>query len=85
MSTVYNFASATSRSTIVRKNGVRFISLLKMKDTLKGVLGKSAGYDKPPYGHICQVGDPTLRGRAMKIDPEVIKLADFQKVKIIIF
>lgn len=49
-----------------------------MKETIQRLLGKeSAGL---PHAHICQVGDPVLRGRAMQIEPEVIRMADFQKV-----
>lgn len=77
---VYHFANLTSRAVVVRRNGVRFISLLKMKETFQRLLGKSS--DELPYTHVCQVGDPVLRGRAMKIEPEVIRMVDFQKVSL---
>lgn len=40
------------------------------------------GTGKLPYAHVCQIGDPILRNRTMTIEPEVVKLADFQKVQL---
>ncbi|XP_012231120.1 peptide deformylase, mitochondrial-like [Linepithema humile] len=74
----YRFAGVVSHVINVGKSNVRFISFLKMKETFKHLIGMDS--DKLPYEHVCQIGDPVLRGRAMTIDPEVIKLADFQKV-----
>lgn len=73
----YHFAGVLSQVN-AGKGNIRFISLLKIKDTFKYLMGMDS--DKVPYEHVCQIGDPVLRGRAMMIDPEVIKLADFQKV-----
>lgn len=73
-----NFAGVMSHVTNVGKSNVRFISFLKMKETFKHLIGLDS--DKLPYDHVCQIGDPVLRGRAMMVEPEVIKLPDFQKV-----
>ncbi|XP_014487591.1 PREDICTED: uncharacterized protein LOC106751249 isoform X2 [Dinoponera quadriceps] len=50
-----------------------------MKETIKSWLNMDSG--KLPYEHVCQIGDPVLRGHTMMIDPETIKLQDFQKIK----
>ncbi|XP_033646936.1 peptide deformylase, mitochondrial-like [Asterias rubens] len=34
----------------------------------------------PPYDHICQVGDPILRGQSSPVDPRQIKSAEIQNV-----
>lgn len=52
-----------------------------MKETLQRLMGMNS--DELPYTHICQVGDPVLRGRAMKVEPEVVKNVDFQKVSLL--
>ncbi|XP_015109943.1 peptide deformylase, mitochondrial [Diachasma alloeum] len=33
----------------------------------------------PPYGHVCQIGDPTLRGQAEPVEPEIVATVDFKK------
>jgi hypothetical protein len=53
-----------------------------MKDAVKDFLGMDC--NKLPYEHVCQVGDPVLRGRAMMIEPDVIKTKDFQKVLLVL-
>lgn len=74
----YHFANMASRVIVIRKNNPRFVSFHKLKETVKHLLGTDS--NRLPYEHVCQIGDPVLRGHAMKIEPEVIKLADFQKV-----
>lgn len=49
-----------------------------MRETIQQPLGMNS--NELPYAHVCQVGDPVLRGHVMKIEPEVIRMADFQKV-----
>lgn len=78
----HHFANVAWSAAVVRRNGVRFISFLKIKETFQRLLGENS--NGLPYTHICQVGDPILYGRAMKIEPEVIRMADFQKVSRII-
>ncbi|KPP76072.1 hypothetical protein Z043_104614 [Scleropages formosus] len=34
----------------------------------------------PPYSHVCQVGDPVLRGRAEAVDPGAVQGPEVQKV-----
>ncbi|XP_022103431.1 peptide deformylase, mitochondrial-like isoform X2 [Acanthaster planci] len=34
----------------------------------------------PPYDHVCQVGDPILRGQSSPVDPRQIKSAEIQNV-----
>ncbi|XP_032682465.1 peptide deformylase, mitochondrial-like [Odontomachus brunneus] len=75
---VYNYFAVTLRVIPVRKNNIRFISFLKIKETFKNWLGMDSG--KLPYKHVCQIGDPVLRGHALTVEPEVIKLKDFQKI-----
>lgn len=70
------FARVVSHG-INTKNNVRFASFLNVKEKVKQLLGKED--IKVPYEHICQIGDPILRGRAMKIDPEVVQMPEFQK------
>lgn len=36
---------------------------------------------KPPYLHICQIGDPVLRGKAAPVEPNTIKSPEIQKVR----
>jgi hypothetical protein len=36
---------------------------------------------KPPYLHICQIGDPVLRGKATPVEPNTIKSPEIQKVR----
>lgn len=77
---VHRFVNTASRAVVVKRNGARFVSLLKMKETVQRLLGM--GSNGLPYAHVCQVGDPILRGCAMKIEPEVVKRADFQEVSL---
>lgn len=35
---------------------------------------------KPPYSHVCQVGDPVLRGQAAAVAPEEVGSKEVQKV-----
>lgn len=37
---------------------------------------------KPPYHHICQIGDPVLRFQAEPVDLEVIPTPTFKQVKL---
>lgn len=73
------FARVVSHG-IDTKNSVRFASFLNVKKKIKQLLGKED--IEVPYKHICQIGDPILRGRAMQIEPEVIQMPEFQKVSI---
>lgn len=73
---MHRFAEMISHA--VRKNNARFISFVKMKEAFKDMLGMDS--NRLPYGHVCQVGDPVLRGRAMMIEPDIIETAEFQKV-----
>jgi len=75
---IHHFINSASRAAAVKTNGARFISFLKVKETIQQMLGMNS--NELPYSHVCQVGDPILRGRAMKIEPEVVRMADFQKV-----
>ncbi|XP_018044261.1 PREDICTED: peptide deformylase, mitochondrial-like [Atta colombica] len=75
---IYNFTNVTSCVVAVKRNNVRFVNILKMKETIQRLLGMNS--NELPHTHICQVGDPVLRGHAMKIESEVIRSADFQKV-----
>ncbi|KAG7468467.1 hypothetical protein MATL_G00143120 [Megalops atlanticus] len=34
----------------------------------------------PPYSHVCQVGDPVLRGRAAEVDPAAVRGPEVQRV-----
>ncbi|XP_011641642.1 peptide deformylase, mitochondrial-like [Pogonomyrmex barbatus] len=74
---VYHFANATLHAG---KNSVkkRFISFLKMKETIERLFDMNSV--RLPYTHVCQVGDPVLRDCAMKIEPEIVRMADFQKL-----
>ncbi|KAL0132793.1 hypothetical protein PUN28_000483 [Cardiocondyla obscurior] len=73
------FGNTVSRAVVVRISSARFISIQKIKETLQQFLGTNSK-TQIPYSHVCQVGDPVLRGRAIKVNPEVIKTAEFQKV-----
>ncbi|XP_011700831.1 PREDICTED: peptide deformylase, mitochondrial-like isoform X1 [Wasmannia auropunctata] len=75
---VRQLGSMASRAIVVKRNDVRCISFLKMKERVQRLMGMDS--DELPYAHICQVGDPVLRGQAMKVEPEIIRMADFQKV-----
>jgi len=75
---IYNFTNVASCVVAVKRNNVRFVNILKMKETIQRSLGMNS--NELPHTHICQVGDPVLRNHAMKIESEVIRSADFQKV-----
>ncbi|XP_011871718.1 PREDICTED: peptide deformylase, mitochondrial-like [Vollenhovia emeryi] len=73
-----HFANVAARAVVAERKGARLISFLKAKEKLQRLLGMNP--NELPYAHICQVGDHVLRGRAMRIEPEIVKMADFQKV-----
>ncbi|KYN03390.1 PREDICTED: peptide deformylase, mitochondrial-like [Cyphomyrmex costatus] len=75
---IHHFTNMTSRVVAIKRNDVRFVSIRKIKETVQRLLGMHS--NELPYRHICQVGDPVLRGHTMKIEPEVIRTAEFQNV-----
>jgi hypothetical protein len=36
---------------------------------------------RPPYSHVCQIGDPILRYNAEELNPEDIKKSEIKKVR----
>ncbi|XP_076651095.1 peptide deformylase, mitochondrial [Halictus rubicundus] len=68
--TIYNCVSNT------KKCGVRRFSFKSVKNTLANYFQSEPS--KPPYGHICQLGDPVLRMQATPVDVKVIETREFQ-------
>ncbi|KAK0173361.1 hypothetical protein PV328_006573 [Microctonus aethiopoides] len=61
-----------------RRGIVRNYSFGSMVNNVKNYFALRAG-TKPPYHHVCQVGDPVLRLQAEPVDLEVIPTAEFKK------
>lgn len=53
---------------------------IKVRSYLQYVKRKLGSPPKPPYDHVCQVGDPVLRGQAASVPLEDIKGAEVQQV-----
>ncbi|CAL7937472.1 unnamed protein product [Xylocopa violacea] len=63
----------------VKNNSVRPISFRSIKKIWSIYFGKTSPGGKPPYDHICQIGDPVLRIIAEPIDLKTIETEEFQK------
>lgn len=55
-------------------------SSVKVRSYLQYMKHKIRPPPTPPYGHVCQVGDPVLRAHAVAVDPAVITGPEVQKV-----
>lgn len=55
-------------------------SNIKVRSYLEYVKRKLVSPSKPPYSHVCQVGDPVLRGQAAAVAPEEVGSEEVQKV-----
>ncbi|XP_076126212.1 peptide deformylase, mitochondrial [Alosa pseudoharengus] len=53
---------------------------IKVRSYLQYVKRKLKSPPKPPYSHVCQVGDPVLRGQAATVAPEEVGSTDVQQV-----
>uniref|UniRef100_A0A673MJ57 Peptide deformylase n=1 Tax=Sinocyclocheilus rhinocerous TaxID=307959 RepID=A0A673MJ57_9TELE len=53
---------------------------IKMRSYLQYMKRKVKGSPAPPYNHVCQVGDPVLRSRAVAVEPGAIQGPEVQKV-----
>uniref|UniRef100_A0A3Q1EAV5 Peptide deformylase n=1 Tax=Acanthochromis polyacanthus TaxID=80966 RepID=A0A3Q1EAV5_9TELE len=58
----------------------RFSSNVKVRSYLQYVKRKIIPPPSPPYGHVCQVGDPVLRSQAAAVDPAAVTGPEVQKV-----
>lgn len=57
-----------------------YSSGIKMRSYLQYLKRKVVPPPSPPYGHVCQVGDPVLRLHAAAVDPEAIAGPEVQRV-----
>ncbi|KAM8890956.1 peptide deformylase, mitochondrial isoform 1-T3 [Spinachia spinachia] len=57
-----------------------YSSSVKVRPYLRYIKRKILPHPSPPYGHVCQVGDPVLRGHAAPVDPEAVSGPEVQKV-----
>ncbi|XP_057692429.1 peptide deformylase, mitochondrial isoform X2 [Corythoichthys intestinalis] len=53
---------------------------IKVRSYFQYIKQKIIAPPRPPYNHVCQVGEPVLRTRAEVVDPAVIKGPEIQKV-----
>ncbi|XP_061678472.1 peptide deformylase, mitochondrial-like [Syngnathoides biaculeatus] len=53
---------------------------IKVRSYFKYIKQKILSPPSPPFNHVCQVGDPVLRSRAVAVDPAAIKGPEVQKV-----
>lgn len=67
---------ACASPTLVRAHG----SEVKVRSYLQYLKRKIRPPPTPPYSHVCQVGDPVLRGRAAEVDVGAVGGAEVQKV-----
>ncbi|XP_070574786.1 peptide deformylase, mitochondrial-like [Ptychodera flava] len=65
----------TSREIVQQPLKRRVVRSLKLRSKLW-----KPKMQNPPYSHVCQVGDPVLRGRAAPVDPANIGTREFQKL-----
>lgn len=56
-----------------------FISFNKLRQIYQDYWKPPA--PKPPYLHICQIGDPVLRGKALPVELDKIKSPEIQRVR----
>lgn len=57
-----------------------YSSSVKVRSYLQYMKHKIRPPPTPPYGHVCQVGDPVLRAHAVAVDPAAITGPEVQKV-----
>ncbi|XP_062403528.1 peptide deformylase, mitochondrial [Sardina pilchardus] len=67
-------------STLPTTPSCAYSSDIKVRSYLQYVKRKLKSPPKPPYSHVCQVGDPVLRGQAATVAPEEVGSADVQQV-----
>ncbi|XP_071866947.1 peptide deformylase, mitochondrial [Bombus fervidus] len=64
----------------VQKSNLRSFSFRSIKKLISIYFRETAETAKPPYDHICQVGNPVLRQKASPVDIKKIHTVEFQKV-----
>lgn len=57
-----------------------YCSNVRVRSYLQYVKRKIRSPPSPPYGHVCQVGDPVLRSHASAVDPATVKGPEVQRV-----
>uniref|UniRef100_A0A3P8S8R0 Peptide deformylase n=1 Tax=Amphiprion percula TaxID=161767 RepID=A0A3P8S8R0_AMPPE len=72
--------AASSRLPHVSSCERRLSSNVKVRSYLQYVKRKIISPPSPPYGHVCQVGDPVLRSQAAAVDPAAVTAPEVQKV-----
>lgn len=55
-------------------------SNIKVRSYLQYLKRKVRAPPTPPYSHVCQVGDPVLRGQATEVEAGLVGVAEAQKV-----
>ncbi|XP_069570418.1 peptide deformylase, mitochondrial [Brachyistius frenatus] len=58
----------------------RHSSGVKVRSYLQFVKRKVIAPPSPPYGHVCQVGDPVLRSHAAAVDPAAVTGLEIRRV-----
>ncbi|XP_051916990.1 peptide deformylase, mitochondrial isoform X2 [Hippocampus zosterae] len=56
---------------------------IKVRSYFQYLKHKMISPPRPPYHHICQVGDPVLRSKAVAVDPAAIKGPEVQKMRVL--
>ncbi|KAF7995680.1 hypothetical protein HCN44_006787 [Aphidius gifuensis] len=67
------------RNKILFNDSVRYNSNDKIENWITNKLQPRYEKVKPPYDHVCQVGDPVLRVDAGPVDPKIIPTVEFKK------
>ncbi|XP_015439313.1 PREDICTED: peptide deformylase, mitochondrial-like [Dufourea novaeangliae] len=62
----------------MKKNGIRYFNFKSAKNAIINCFRSQP--IKPPYKHICQLGDPVLRQKAAPVDTQIIGTREFQEM-----
>ncbi|XP_076759247.1 peptide deformylase, mitochondrial [Xylocopa sonorina] len=77
---MFRYSSLISRCVKnVQNNSGRPLSYQSIKQLWSIYFGKMSKGGKPPYNHICQIGDPVLRKMTEPVDLKAIETEEFQK------
>ncbi|XP_053595172.1 peptide deformylase, mitochondrial [Microplitis demolitor] len=74
-----------NKSSLLLNNVINQVGIVRHLSKFVGFEGKVYEYlqprsiVKPPYHHVCQIGDPVLRSAAESIELEIIRTAEFKK------
>lgn len=79
---MFKYSNLISRcANNVQKCNLRSLSFRSIKQLFSIYFRETVETAKPPYDHICQVGNPILRQKASPVDTKEIHTVEFQKVR----